>query len=402
MSSKPTDLFGIGKKPAATVRHDTLVSIKFANTRLDNICCGVVPDGLFPGHLVMGKSLFHKLGVYTNPEGKINLLNVKNKPELIPIRTRAFATKAAPHTSEISRLTTTWLMRLKSKYPALFGLNGVFKPITNVSHSIETDCRPIKLPVRRYSPAQLRIITEFLDSVTSKGLVRKSKSPWASPAMVVPKKDGRWRLVIDYRALNDHTKKHAFPLPNIQDELRRAGGHKYYCSFDLQDGFWHIPIAENSIEKTAFTVPQGLFEWLVMPFGLTNAPATFQSFMTEVLEPLRLQEIVSGTLDDVCTWGETVQECITNSEKILARFASYGLTLNFRKCKWLQEEIVFLGFIVNSAGTKVDPTKVEAILARPLPTTATEVRSFINAARYLQHFIPGFAGIAAPLYSLTG
>ncbi|KAI0997907.1 hypothetical protein K3495_g10283 [Podosphaera aphanis] len=137
-----------------------------------------------------------------------------------------------------------------------------------------------------------------------------------------------------------------------------------------------------------------------MPFGLTNAPSTFQSFINEVLQPLR--DIVAGTLVDVCTWGYTIEEWARNSAKVLKRFAEYNLMLNVRKCRWFQTRVTFLGFITDENGIHADPGKVKAVLDRPMPKTTTEIRSFLNAAGYLRHFIAGFASTAAPLYSLTG
>lgn len=137
-----------------------------------------------------------------------------------------------------------------------------------------------------------------------------------------------------------------------------------------------------------------------MSFGLTNAPSTFQSFINEVLQPFR--EIVAGTLDDVCTWGHNIEECARNAAKLLQRFAEFNLVLNVRKCRWFQSCITFLGFIIDENSLHADPTKVTAVINRPIPQTATEARSFLNAAGYLRHFIAGFAATAAPLYSLTG
>ena len=221
-----------------------------------------------------------------------------------------------------------------------------------------------------------------------------------SPSSSSAQKRGYLENLYRLSAAEPHYKEKRLPIANIQDELQKAAGRNFYCSFDLLDGFWHIPMTASSIEKTAFTVPNGLYEWLVMPFGLTNAPSTFQAFISEVLEPFR--DTVAGMLDDVCTWGETIHECAANAERILKRFASYNLILNVRKCRWLENRITFLGFIIDRNGIHVDPNKVTAVLERPLPTTSTEVRSFLNAAGYLRHFVAGLAAAAASLYTLTG
>ncbi|KAI0992671.1 hypothetical protein K3495_g15514 [Podosphaera aphanis] len=148
-------------------------------------------------------------------------------------------------------------------------------------------------------------------------------------------------------------------------------------------------------EKTAFVTPFGIYEWLVMPFGLTNAPATFQAFVEEVLGPLR--EFLAGMLDVIAIWGDSIEELTERVKKVLERLQEYGLVLNVPKCRWFVTEGTFLGFKINVDGIKADPAKVEAIRGRPPPTTATEVRSFLNAAGYLRRLIDHFSTKAGPL-----
>ncbi|KAI0996644.1 hypothetical protein K3495_g11539 [Podosphaera aphanis] len=348
---------------------------------LGSICCGVVPDGLFPGQLVFGRTLFHAFGICTQENGDVKLLRAKTEPILkrIDNGTVFVIENAMPKANDKSLEIVSLIKNFQQKYSPVFRFNPENPQQTvhetTVQHYIDTGLsNPVKIPARRYSPAQCKAINDFLRMAIKRKLIRKSKSPWAAPAVLAPKKGGAWRFCIDYRQLNSITKKHAFPLPNIQDELQKAAGKNYYCSFDLIDGFWHIAMAPSSVEKTAFTVPNGIYEWLVMPFGLTNAPSTFQSFINEVLEPLR--DVVAGMLDDVCTWGNSIEECAANAERVLKRFADFNLILNVRKCR--------------------------AVLERPPPTTTTEIRSFLNAAGYLRDFVAGFAVMASPLYSLTG
>ncbi|KAI0997154.1 hypothetical protein K3495_g11030 [Podosphaera aphanis] len=132
-----------------------------------------------------------------------------------------------------------------------------------------------------------------------------------------------------------------------------------------------------------------------MPFGLTNAPSTFQAFITDIIKPLH--GIVAGMPYDICTWGSTIEECASNAEKVLQRFTDFNMLLNVRKCRWFENRITFLGFIIDKQGIHVDPNKVVAVMDRPSTTTAIEIRSFLNAAGYLRHFVAGFTATAAPL-----
>ena len=156
---------------------------------------------------------------------------------------------------------------------------------------------------------------------------------------------------------------------------------------------------DADIEKTAFSTPFGQYEWLVMPFGLTNSPATFQQLMNEVLDGI---ENISTLLDDITAYGATMKDVYDTSRRILSRLSEYGLVLNVKKCHFFERRIKFLGFIIDADGVHSDPAKISAIMARPPPSTATEVRSFLNAVGYFRHFIKDFAKIALSLYSLTG
>lgn len=191
-----------------------------------------------------------------------------------------------------------------SNFPSLFNSSLRRTDILfQTRHFIDLgDHSPIKLPPRRYSPHQLEAIRDFCTAHEGK-IIRKSKGPWAAPLLLTPKKTSSsnnttvWRVCVDYRELNKITKKHAHPLPNAYDEIQRASGHEYYAFLDLKNGFWHIPMNPQDCKKTAFVTPFGIYEWLFMPFDLCNAPATFQSFMEEVLQPFR--SFAAGLLDDM-------------------------------------------------------------------------------------------------------
>ena len=141
---------------------------------------------------------------------------------------------------------------------------------------------------RRQSPRRMQFlvrqeVTRQLQDMQAAGIIQPSKSPWASPIVLVQKKNGSHRFCVDYRESNYVTKKNTFPLPRIDDMLDQLGRAKYFSSLDLASGFWQIRVHPDSVEKTAFAVPQGLYEFNVMPFGLCNALSVFQRLMQQVL-----------------------------------------------------------------------------------------------------------------------
>jgi hypothetical protein len=146
-----------------------------------------------------------------------------------------------------------------------------------VYHRIDTgDARPIRQPPRRIPLAKQAEVKEMLDDMQRHGVIEESDSPWSSPVVLVKKKNGELRFYVDYRKLNDVTKKDCFPLPRIDDTLDKLAGAKWFSTLDLKSCYWQVDVHPDDKEKTAFSLGQGLWQFTVMPFGLCSAPATFE------------------------------------------------------------------------------------------------------------------------------
>ena len=292
---------------------------------------------------------------------------------------------------------------LLNSYQDIFATGSGELGLTSVTeHKIETqDAVPVKQLPRRLPNALRPVVEEQVSKMLEKEVIQPSNSPWASPIVLVRKKDGTWRFCIDFRKLNEVTIKDAFPLPQIADLVDSLSGHKYFSTLDLASGYWQVPMEESSQEKTAFVTPGGdHFEFLRMPFGLTNAVPTFQRLMSVVLEgllPLRCLVY----LDDVLVIGRSFEQHLENLESVLKAIGDAGLKLKLAKCQFAQSSVDFLGFTISDSGLAPDPKKVEAISRYPTPTDPTELRRFLGMASYYRRFMSGFSDIATPLNRLT-
>jgi hypothetical protein len=216
----------------------------------------------------------------------------------------------------------------------------------------------------------------------------------------VQKKDGTWRLCIDYRALNKITVRNRYPFPWIDDLLDQLKGEKYFCKIDLKSGYHQVPIEPSDVWKTAFKSKEGLFEWLVMPFGLTNAPATFMRLMDDILRPFT-NSFVVVYLDDILIFSQTWEEHLHHIRQVLQTLRQHKLCANLEKCTFGITQVQYLGYIIDERGVHVDPAKIQVIRDWPAPTTLTELRSFLGLANFYHRFVLGFSHITWPLSQVT-
>ena len=269
------------------------------------------------------------------------------------------------------------------------------------SHRMEmASSGPVKRS-RRLPLAQHQVVRDDLDRMLKLDVIEPSRSSWASPIVLVAKKDGSIRFCVDYRLVNNIMIKDSYPLPRIDDSIAALSGSRWFSTLDLASGYWQVPMDPQDADKTAFTTPYGLFQFKKMPFGLANAPATFERLMDRVLEGLHWQTCLVY-LDDIIVFSQTFDQHIERLREVLKRIRAAKLKLSPQKCQLFQKKVSFLGHIVSDEGVGTNPEKTEAIDKWPRPKSVREVRSFLGLCSYYRRFVRGFADIARPLHSLTG
>ena len=292
--------------------------------------------------------------------------------------------------------------RLLRQYEDVFvGPDGKVGQTSLVEHTIDTgDARPFRIPVRRLGPVEREIAEEQVANLLKDGKIVPSHSPWASPLVLVKKKDGSPRLCCDYRKLNNVTVKDSYPLPRIDDILMSLGGCEYLSSMDLASGYYQVAIAKEDQPKTAIATYSGLYQWVVMPFGLTNAPATFERLMDYVLGPIKYSKCMLY-LDDVVVKGEGWKEQVDNLDDVFSRLRDAGLKLKPSKCNLFRREVQYLGHVVSKRGVEPDPQKVECIVKWHSPVDLKGLKAFLGTTGYYRSFIKDYSDKAVCLNNLT-
>lgn len=245
-------------------------------------------------------------------------------------------------------------------------------------------------------------LQKFLNENLKTGRIRPSKSPMASPFFFIKKANGTLRPVQDYRKLNEGTIKNKYPLPLIQELIDKTQNAKFFTKLDVRWGYNNIRIKEGDEWKAAFRTNRGLYEPTVMTFGLCNAPSTFQRFMNEIFAELLDEGHVVVYLDDILIFAETREHHDTLLRRVLQILRTHKLFLREEKCSFAQPTLTYLGSIIGEGKIRMDPKKVEAVKAWPVPTTLRQLQSFLGFCNYYRRFIRNFSKIARPLHDITG
>lgn len=291
---------------------------------------------------------------------------------------------------------------LLQKYSCVFSAHEGDIGCTNlISHDIPlVDELPVRQRYRRIPPSEYEAAKAHIRKLLEAQVIRESCSPFASPIVLVKKKDGSLRLCVDYRLLNNKTPKDSFPLPRIEESLDALSGARWFSTLDLTAGYNQVPVTEGDKRKTAFCTPFGLFEWNRMPFGLCNAPSTFQRLMERIFGDQHCQSLLLY-LDDVVVFSSTITEHMERLDAVLGRLQQENLKAKLEKCAFFKPEVSYLGHVISKDGVATDPDKIEVVSKWQRPNHVSKLRSFLGFASYYRRFVEGFAKLAAPLHRLV-
>ena len=270
-----------------------------------------------------------------------------------------------------------------------------------LKHSIPTTTdKPVYLPHRQI-PVQLQSeVRKCLNNWLKQGIIRLSKSPYASQVVIVHKKTGEIHLCVNFRKLNAISIRDLFPLPDVEEALQAVQAAVFFSSFDLAQGYLQMAMEEEDIEKIEFRAgSSGLYEFTRMPFGLTNAGTSFCRLMEMCIGDQQYVMLLFY-LDDICIFAETADQMLDCIELVFSRLKEFNLKIKPKKSHFFQTSITFLGHILSVDGILPNPEKVAKIKDWPTPKTPKEVHSFVGLASYYLRFIPNFAKWAGPPHAL--
>eukprot|EP00121_Abeoforma_whisleri_P016886 Awhi_evm1s15480 len=403
---KLTSAKGIGRtevfvtEPTVVTLFNTTITTKFA----------VVPQLPFP--LIIGLDILKRLPVFQEFEKKVQTSHpvVTAVEDSISVQEFQHVNVDLPTTEEVykhliekikhlSGINRSLVLRAFKEYNKVWSTQkaGTY---TGLEVFINVAGPPIRSKPRPTSPVIKKALENTILELIANGMIRNSKSPWAAPTHMVLKSDRiNWRLVIDYRLLNKQTTADSYPIPRMMDLLYEMCGDNYYSTIDLEWGFYHLRLAEESKKYTAFVCHMGLFEWNVLPMGFKNAPAEFQRVMDLVVGHL-YHLGVRVYIDDIIIKAKAEDENIKLTIEVLRCLSVAGLRVKIKKINICQPQVKALGHILSTNGISVDPERFATLRNLKLPTNKDELRSFLGSVAYVKSFIPNYSSTTSILSDL--
>lgn len=348
----------------------------------------IVANDVIPVNFIIGKELLNNAEVIIRADG-LKITRIPKKQDENFLMTIHCDSK-----DELDSISTD-VKCLIDEY------NPKATKFTNIQTKIIlSDEMPIYQHPRRLSQPEQKEVDRQINEWLENGIIKPSSSEFASPIVLVKKKNGATRICVDYRKINKKIVKDRYPLPLIEDQIDRLRNAKVFTTLDCENGFFHVPVAEECTKYTSFVTPKGQYEFLKTPFGMCNSPASFQRFINCIFKDFIDQGIVLVYMDDLVIPSIDRKEGLIKLKTILDRASEYGLKIKWNKCQFLQSKIEYLGYEIKN--NKISPSKAKskAVLNYPRPTTLKQIHSFLGLTGYFRKFVKNYAQLAKPLSDL--
>lgn len=358
----------------------------------------VVPNNAIPIDVILGENLIQLAEAKISRSG----LEVRKYER----EGSVYQEEEAEHIRQILSISVDKSMDINEKNQSVLEkMIETYMPRKNVSTTIETkivvtDDEPVYERARRLAPLEKDVLNKQVDEWLRDGIIRPSRSNYASPVVLVRKKNGSYRVCIDYRRLNKKVVKDRFPLPLIEDQIDLLAGAQVYTTIDMRNGFFHIPVEESSRKYTAFITPDGLYEFMKTPFGFCNSPAFFGRFVRDALKELTRNKIVMHYMDDIIIPAANENEGLVRLKLFLEVAEKHGIEINWEKCQFLKRRVEFLGHVIEGPNVSPSPNKIKAVMCYPEPKTVKQLQSFLGLTGFFRKYVENYAYIAKPLTSL--
>lgn len=364
--------------------------------------CVIVNDGLMSYDMVLGRNLTKVADIMIND----GLPRIVKRCETTQ-ESEDFMMMIEPDNDKepVERLSSILAIENDHYRKVITEMVKTYEPRRDVEAATKmeivlTDNVPVHQNPRRLAHSERQIVQEMIDEFLRDGTIRMSKSPYASPILLRKKPNGKYRLCVDYRKINEKIVKDRYPLPLVEDSIDSLHKQRVFSSIDLKNGFHHVEIEEKSRQITAFVTPDGQYEYCKAPFGLCNSPAIFQRFINNIFHEAQRAGLVQLYLDDVLIPAENEEMNLVKLKKVFEIAAGNGLVINFEKCKFLTTNILFLGYRIGGGEIRPSEGKLKAVKNFPQPKNEKAVQSFLGLTGFFRKFIDKYSTIARPLTQL--
>lgn len=392
-------LTGIGENSVVKCRSQILSAINVQGISLE-VLFHVVPDTVIGEQVIIGRDILDK-GITVEVNRDQTRFVTRKEVDIVG---KSSLTDFNSIDTDLQGEHKLALIEILRKYSDFF-TDGIPTRRVTTGHLRIEPIDPSKIVQRRpyrLSPAEKEVVRDKVKELLEAGVIRESTSAFASPILLVKKKDNSDRMCVDYREVNANTRPEHYPLPIIDEQIDRLHGACFFSSLDMASGYHQILIDPegDSVARTAFVTPEGQYEYLAMPFGLRNAASVYQRCINKALGPLK-DTAALAYMDDVLCYSNDVTQGLERLDLTLKALSEAGFSLNIRKCKFMKNEVDYLGYVIKSGKVTPNPRKIQALANAPTPRTASQVRQFLGLASYFRRFIPNYTHLVGPLYPLT-